>query len=269
MIITDTVMPLEREVLDPDTPQLVNGQPVTGANWMNGNLIFVASDGRASRTPEGFLAPQCQFVVSKPFNLSTVTNPVLTFSSGARLSTGNPDQMTMEYSVDGGTSWLPVIYMRSWPTITLKLDGAFDALAMFNTFNTNVVPQFPDPATGPRGGKWGDMLAAPISQTLAPYIAERNDGRAARRVEAIRLPQASRKSDVRLRLTHLSHCGWEWGVDNIAFYDIAPAVATQPPAIITSIKLTGAQVTIQWSGGGTLESSPSLGTPAWTSTGNS
>jgi hypothetical protein len=177
--------------------------------------------------------------------------------------------MTMEYSVDGGTNWLPVIYMRSAVTIKLKPDGAFDALAMFNTFNTNEVPRFPDPAVGPLGGKWGDMLAAPISQDLAPYIAERNDGRAARRVEAIRLPQASRKSDVRLRLTHLSHCGWEWGVDNIAFYDIPSATAGDAEPHIDRITVSNNQVTIQWSGGGTLESSPSLGTPAWTSTGNS
>src|SRR5207247_2277153 len=129
MITTDTVLPLEKEVLDNDKSQLVNGQPVT--NWMSGNLIFVASDGRASKTPEGALAPQAQIVVSKPFNLSTVANPVLTFSSGARLSIGNPDQMTMEYSVDGGANWLPVIYMRSSSTIILKSDGAYDALAMF------------------------------------------------------------------------------------------------------------------------------------------
>ena len=269
MITTDTVFPLEDEVLDNDTNQLINGQPLRGTNWMDGNLIFVASDGRASTTSEGFLAPQCQFVVSKPFNLSTVTNPVLTFSSGARLSIANPDQMTMEYSVDGGTNWLPVIYMRSYSTIILKSDGTYDALAMFNTVNTNQVPRFPDPGTGPLGGKWGDMLAAPISQALAPFIAERNDTRAARRVEAIRLPQASRKSDVRLRLTHLGHCGWEWGVDNIAFYDIASANTGGAQPHIDRITTSNNQVTIQWSGGGTLESSPSLGTPAWTSTGNS
>jgi hypothetical protein len=226
LISTNTVFPLEDEVLINDQSQLLNGQPVT--NWMSGNLIFVASDGRASRTPDGDLAPQAQFVVSAPFNLSTVTNPVLTFYSGARLSIGNPDQMTMEYSIDKGTNWLPVIYMRSSSTIILQSDGSYDALAMFNTVNTNQVPFFPDPAVGPRGGKWGDMLAAPISQALAPYIANRNDGIAARKIEAIRLPQASKQSDVRLRLTHLSHCGWEWGVDNIAFYDIAPLVTVNP-----------------------------------------
>ena len=81
---------------------------------------------------------------------------------------------------------------------------------------------------------WEICIAAPISQALAPYIANRNDGIAARRVEAIRLPQASKQSDVRLRLTHVGHCGWEWGVDNIAFYDIAPAT---PAATSTTINV--------------------------------
>jgi hypothetical protein len=266
MIDTNTVFAVEDEVLDNDKTQLVNGQPVI--NWMSGNLIFVASDGRASRTPDGFLAPQCQIIVSAPFNLSTVTNPVVTFSSGARLSIGNPDQMTMEYSVDGGANWLPVIYMRSSSTLMLLPDGSYDALAMFNTVDTNVVPQFPTPGVGPLGGKWGDMLAAPISRALAPYIANRNDGIAARRVEAIRLPQASKKSDVRLRLTHLSHCGWEWGVDNIAFYDIAPPGGAAQPRI-DSIAISNGQVAVQWTNGGTLEWTSTLVSPNWTSTGNS
>jgi hypothetical protein len=255
LVSTDTASSHEKEVLDNDQTQLVNGQPVT-TNWMSGNLIFVASDGRASKTPEGALAPQAQFVVSKPFNLSTVTNPVLTFSSGARLSIGNPDQMTLEYSVDGGTNWLPGIYMRSSSTIILKPDGSFDALAMFNTVDTNQVPQWPTPGVGPLGGKWGDMLAAPISQALAPYIANRNDGIAARRVEAIRLPQASKKSDVRLRLTHLSHCGWEWGVDNIAFYDIAGGGSQPPPPgqpKFDPVSLVSGKLVLSWTGTGTLQ----------------
>ena len=270
LITTNTVVESTREpeVLDNDKSQLVNGQPVT-TNWMSGNLIFVASDGRAKTTPEGALAPQLQIVVSKAFNLSTVTNPVLTFSSGARLSIGNPDQMTMEYSVDGGTNWLPVIYMRSSSTLIFNSDGTYDALAMFNTVNTNQVPLWPTPGVGPLGGKWGDMLAAPISQALAPYIANRNDRIAARRVEAIRLPQASKQSDVRLRLTHLSYCGWEWGVDNIAFYDIPSASTSPPPPAGPTITVTrsGPSLTLSWPAsdtGFTLESKDSLSNPTWT-----
>jgi len=268
MINTNTVFGVEDEVLDNDKTQLINGQPV--ANWMSGNLIFAASDGRARTTTDGFLASQAQIVVSKAFNLSTVNNPVMTFSSGARISTGNWEQLTTEYSIDKGTNWFPAIYMRNSSSITLKPDGSFDAVAMFTTVNTNQIPYFPnpDPSVGPLGGKFGDMLAAPISQDLAPYIAIRNDGIAARRVEAIRLPKASKQADVRLRFTHLSACGWEWGIDNIAFYDIAGTTSSGPN--ITSVAIAGGSITIQWTNGGTLESSPTLGgAPVWTSTGNS
>ncbi|HKI71734.1 MAG TPA: hypothetical protein VKA81_05100, partial [Verrucomicrobiae bacterium] len=72
---------------------------------------------------------------------------------------------------------------------------------------------------------------------------------------------------VRLRFTHYGSCGWEWAVDNIAFYDIAPTVAAQPR--ISSIAISNGQVTVQWTNGGTLESTPGLSNPVWTPTLNS
>jgi hypothetical protein len=137
---------------------------------------------------------------------------------------------------------------------------------MFNTVNTNQVVQWPTPGVGPFGGKWGDALAAPISQALAPYIANRNDGIAARRVEAIRLPQASKQSDVRLRLTHISHCGWEWGVDNIAFYDIAGGGVQPPPPgqpKFDPVSLVSGKLVLSWTGTGTLQQADTVN-GAWT-----
>lgn len=249
LITTDTVLAVEDEVMDNDKTQLINGQPV--ANWMSGNLLFVASDGRLRNIPNpngagNISVGQIQIVVSAPFNLATVANPVLTFSSGARLS-GNKEQMTMEYSIDKGASWLPVIYMRNSTTVLLQPDGAFDAVAMCTEMDTNQIARWPEPGVGPKGGNFGDMIAAPISQALAPYFVNRNDGVAARKVEAIRLPQASRQSDVRLRLTHAGSCGWEWGVDNLAFYDVAPVVTTPPS--FKSIQADGTDVVMTWEGG--------------------
>lgn len=221
------------QVLDNDKSQLVNGAPVTDA-WMGGTLLLSPSDGRARRGANNALAAQARIVVSAPFNLSNVTSPVLTFSSGARLSTANWEQMTVEYSVDGGANWLPAMILRNASTIVTKPDGSYDINAMFNTVNTNQIPLWPEPGVGPLGGKFGDMLASPINDAMGPYIANRNDGIAARRVEAIRLAQASRKSDVRLRFTHLGSCGWDWGLDNIAFYDLAPAA---PPVASNTINV--------------------------------
>ena len=72
------------------------------------------------------------------------------------------------------------------------------------------------------------------------------------------MPTAISKCDLTI------HLGWWWGVDNLAFYDIPASV--QPH--IDSITVSAGQVTIRWSNGGTLESSPSLTSPVWTSTGN-
>lgn len=267
MITTDTVLAREKEVMDNNKAQLLNGQPVT--NWMTGNLIFVASDGRKRNIPDpeggaNISVGQIQIVVSAPFNLSTAANPVLTFFSGARLS-GNKEQMTMEYSIDKGATWLPVIYMRNSTTVKLLADGSYDVLGMSTNMDAEIT-KWPDPVTGPKGGNFGDMIAAPISQALAPYFANRNDGVAARRIEAIRIPQASKQSDVRLRMTHAGSCGWEWGIDNIAFYDIAPT-QSDPPSI-TNVAVAGGSITVKWSNGGTLESSASATGGTWTSTGN-
>lgn len=268
MISTDTVLEREKEVMDNNKAQLLNGQPVT--NWMSGNLIFVASDGRKRNIPDPDGGPnisvgQIQIVVSAPFNLSTVANPVLTFMSGARLS-GNKEQMTAEYSVDKGATWSPIIYMRNSSTVKLLADGSYDAVGMSTNMDTEIT-KWPDPVTGPKGGNFGDMIAAPISPALAPYFANRNDGVAARRIEAIRLPLASKQSDVRLRFTHAGSCGWEWGIDNIAFYDIAGAVSEAPN--ITSVGVAGGSITVKWSGGGTLESASAPTGAAWTTSGNS
>ena len=265
MIATGTVLPLEDEVLDNDKNQLVNGQPVT--DWMSGNLIYAASDGRARRVSIGGAnqpndyAPQIQIVVSKAFDLSSVANPVLTFSSGVRIS-GNHEQDSLEYSVDDGATWLPGIIMQNAATVFLNADGTYDAVKMLTNKWADVArfPVVQDAATrdfvsaGPLGQKFGDVLLTPITPALAPYIANRNDNAFARRVEAIRLPAASKKSNVRLRMVHYGSCGWEWGIDNIAFYDIAPAVAAAPTL---SIARSGNTVTITFEGA--LQQANSIG----------
>jgi len=151
-------------------------------------------------------------------------------------------------------------------------DGSYDALQILTNVWADVAkfPVVQDTnrafvSSGPLGQKFGDVLLTPISAALSPFIVNRNDTVLARKVEAIRLPAASKKSQVRLRFTHYGSCGWEWAVDNIAFYDIA---LTSPAPVITSITRSGGVVTINWINGGVLQSSPSLKNPVWTSTGN-
>jgi hypothetical protein len=72
-----------------------------------------------------------------------------------------------------------------------------------------------------------------------------------------------------LRFSHYGSCGWEWAIDNIAFYDIASTAQTPGAPHIDSIQASNGSITVKWSNGGTLQSSTSLNNPTWTSTGNS
>ena len=127
------------------------------------------------------------------------------------------------------------------------------------------------------GGKYGDAIAAPITQALAPYIAPRiNDDKfEGKRLEVVRLPFAAGQKYVRLCLVQLGAGSWYFGVDNIAFYDIPQSGAVIPPGTvtvgspqITGITLSSTQITVKWQGG-TLQSTPTLTNPTWTPMGKS
>jgi len=249
-----------------DVNQTINGQPV--ATFASSNVLWATSDGRNG--------VQAQFCTSAPFNLSSITNPVMIYSSIMRMSSGGNAQADgIEYSIDGGNTWFPaVIYV----TIAYDLErdvlvlptGDIDAVQTLNA--PWAVLDWTDPVTGKQGGgTFGTGLAEPVSQALAPYMAPRSDNtQLSTKVDGVRLPMASRQKSVTLRFFQLGNCSWWWGVDNLAFYDIAPPVQSSPGAPhIDSIQALAGSVTIKWSNGGTLFSSPSLASPTWTTTGNS
>ncbi|MBP9903034.1 MAG: hypothetical protein KBH45_16365, partial [Verrucomicrobia bacterium] len=76
--------------------------------------------------------------------------------------------------------------------------------------------------------------------------------------EIFRLPSASHKSDVRLRFAQLGTASWYFGVDNIAFYDVA---APATPSL--SLAASAGSATIYWKGTGTLQVAPTVNGP-WT-----
>lgn len=254
--------------------QILNGQPVEAI--ASGNVLYAESDGRCNSDTGATNFGQAQFVITKAFDLSQVTNVVLSFSS---LYTQNQDSVGgVEYSVDGGTSWLPVvIFIDSVDTggdIKYNADGTVDALATLNGLNADTANWIENGVA--KGDNYGAALATPITQALAAYITPRlnDDQTEGHRIEVFRLPAASRKSDVRLRLSQLGTDSWWFAVDNIGFYE-DPNAPTGGPGPgdeirITSTTVTGGNVTIVWTGGGTLESANSLSTPVtWTSTGDS
>jgi hypothetical protein len=265
LINTTDVLAIEGSSLNNDPNQLVNGQPVT--DFASGNVLWATSDGRSG--------VQAQFCVSTPFDLSSVTNPVLVFSSLLRMSDGgNAQSDGIEYSIDGGLTWLPgisyvTVAYGSENYIKLTPDGSIDVVRTMSVPFPTLI--WTDPSTHqPGGGNFGSALAEPVTQALAPRISPRSDNTSkSTKVDGIRLPNASRQKSVILRFYQLGMCSWWWGVDNLAFYDVAPPVVAPLVPHIDAIRVAGGNVTITWSNGGTLESSPSLGAPVWSSTGNS
>lgn len=230
--------------------QTFNGQPVDVL--AEGNVLYAESDGRCS--------DQVQFITSAPFNLSAATEGVVLVINV--MYTQNQDSIgAIEYSVDGGNSWLPVVYYLDTPDIRLRPDGTVDAVATMTAVNADTAAWTDNGV--PKGDKYGDALLAPITSALDPFIAPRiNDNQTeGHRVEIFRLPQATGKSDVRLRFAQLGTDSWWFAVDNIRFYNVAGPVQPQESRF-TSIRIEGAEIVFEWTGAGTLQSSTDLKT--WT-----
>jgi len=244
---------LKGEIALPAAPgQMSNGVPVTMTELCQGNLLYAESDVRGGN--------QVQFITSKAFNLSSVANPALSFFN---LYDQNQDNVgAVEYSVDGGTNWLPVVYYLDQTDrggdIALMPDGTVNAVATFTNANTDTA-NWTDNGV-PKGDIYGDGIAAPITQALGRFVAPRNNDDPVfdKRLEIYRLPMASHKSDVRLRFAYLGTGSWYFGVDNLSFYDVAAPVAPK-----LSIALAAGNVTISWTGDGTLLEATTLAGP-WT-----
>ena len=113
--------------LAPD--QFVNGEAVTVEEADFGNVLYAESDVRGGN--------QVQFLYTSGYNLSNVTNVVMTFSS---LYEQNQDNIgAVEYSVDKGTNWLPIVYFLDFVDgggdIRLNPDGTVDAVATLTNPN--------------------------------------------------------------------------------------------------------------------------------------
>ena len=136
----ETFSHIEGDMTNVRPGETLNGHPL--ATLASGN-VFVAES--ANRT-----GSQVQFATSPAFDMSKVTNAVLAFSSLYKQSQNNLG--AIEYSVDDGVTWMPVIYyldggkFGSDPAdVVVQYDGAIDAVATFQNPN-------PDTAIGPMLG---------------------------------------------------------------------------------------------------------------------
>jgi hypothetical protein len=234
-----------QRVLTPNPSNVVNGMPVD--ELASGKILF----GNAGYRNGDVVI----YITSPSYDLSGATNVYLSFHS---IYEQNQDNIgALEYSVDGGTSWLPVVYMIDEEEIVLDGEGNVDAVATLTAENDDQAVSV-DPDLGPAHA---DFLGAPITQALAPFISGRvdDDARESKRVELFRLSAADEQANVQFRFLLTGTDSWYWGIDNFGLYsliqtpppviDTAPASATRhvgTPVSFTVVASGEGELTYQW-----------------------
>ncbi|MFO1501442.1 MAG: hypothetical protein U1G07_24145 [Verrucomicrobiota bacterium] len=244
-------------------PGYLNGEIIT--NLVNGHCVYAESDNRGGN--------QIQMLFSPDFNLTGKTDVYVSYHS---IYVQNQDSLgALEYSVDQGATWTPVVIMLDDPDVIRKADGSIDAAATLTTVQTDT-PEIDDGAGGTRRTAYGEFLASKPLESLAAYIDPRvNDNQnESKRVELFRLAKADNQAKVRFRFVQAGTGSWYYGVDDFGLYSI-PAAGGETPSLTIASAGAG-KVTISWPAsttGYTLESADSLTTPSWSAvtgvTGNS
>jgi len=171
---------------------------------------------------------------SPEVNLAGKTDIHLVYNS---IYTQNQDNIAgTEYSIDGGTTWLPVVYMVDAADIVKKDDGSIDAEATLSA-TQNDTAVYTDPVTGEEIGRSYGAFVKAVRSTwpdLAPYISGRinDDQMESKRIEKFRLPLADNQARVKLRFFQAGTASWFYGVDNVGLYSITtvdpPSFSKQP-----------------------------------------
>jgi hypothetical protein len=227
-----------QRVLSVNPANVVNG--VWIQNLAQGNFLFGNSGYRNGSS-------QVLFLQTADFDLSGKSNIHLAFHS---LYEQNQDSFgSVEYSVDQGQTWLPIVYLLHGPDIIRTAGGDIDAAATLSTEH-NDAATWSDPPGVARGGNYGDLIGVTpdLWSTLAPYISARLDDNPSesKRVEIFRLPEADNQAQVRFRFAYCGTDSWYFGVDSFGLYSIS---TVSEPARIESVRLTDGSLVLNWSGG--------------------
>ena len=229
-------------------PIVENGVLLT--NLASGNLLVAESDQRD--------LSQVQVIFTSDYNLTGQSNVYISFH---HLNEQNQDNLcSLEYSVDHGANWLPLLYMLDDGTtdnngsdvVTNRVTGQIDVNATFNT------PR-PDQA---HGLAYGAFIGAPITTNLIPYIrpCRNDDPIQQKRIELFRLPLADNAPAVQLRFMQAGTGSWFYDIDNLGFYSIPEPIIFQQPAPVSAdfngpaalaVQAGGDNLTYQWKLNGT------------------
>ena len=248
----------------PNPANVVNGR-VLREPLASGRLLFGNSGYRRG-------SGQVLYAYSPDFNLAGKTDVHLSFHS---LWEQNQDSLaSVEYSIDGGTTWKPVAYYLVGSDIVRTEAGDVDAVATFSTALGDL-PVYTDGTTGQEvGGTYGAYIGATVDASLAPFVEARidDDPVSSKRVELYRLPLADNQPRVRLRFAHVGSDSWYWGIDDLGLYSI-PQDAGPVPNLVATRTASGLRLDWTSAAGVVLESNDSLAASGWTAvsgvTGNS
>jgi hypothetical protein len=195
----------------------LNGEPIT--SLVDSKSVYAESDNRGSS--------QIQMLFSPDFDLTGKTDVYVSYNGYYEQ---NQDSMgSVEYSIDGGATWLPIVYMLDGPDIFKDANGNIDALTTFSNVAAccGDQPWYMDPS-GSGEGLWGGNFGAFIGVTedkwgtLSPYISARvnDDPVESKRVELFRLAPADNQARVRFRFAQAGTGSWYFGIDNFGLYSI-------------------------------------------------
>lgn len=232
------------------------------ANIVNDQVVQELATGRFLFGNSGYRNDPSQVLIlfTRDFDLSGKRDVYLSFHS---LWEQNQDSMaTVEYSIDGGQTWLPILYMLEPADVVRDQAEQVDAVATL-TAEHNDVARYIDPTTGEeKGGTYGAFPGAEISPDLAPFISARaqDDSVNSKRVELFRLEKADNQARVRFRFAHAGTDSWYFGVDNFGLYSI-PATSS----LTVSASRQGENIVLSWQGtpGVVLQMAASLINPVW------
>jgi hypothetical protein len=199
------------------------------------NILYFESDNRC-----GSCYGQIGMLFTADINCTGRTNVFVSWNS---LYLQNQNNIaSLEYSIDQGTNWLPVIYYLPITdgtdfsnTDVIKTNGVVDINATFIQPNHDGVAG---------GTNWAYFIAAPVTTNLIPYIRGLPDDEASyvitagnvvnnkwigKEIETVRLGAADGQKTVRFRFMYAGTCSWFWGVDNFGLYEInTPTFVSQP-----------------------------------------
>ncbi len=235
-------------------PIVLNG--VLLDSLAHGNCIDADSDQRCNACgtpPQATDLGQVNVLFTRDYDLTGYTNVYVKWNS---LYEQNQDNIgSVEYSIDQGVTWLPVLYMLDdgvtdgdgSDVVTNSATGQIDVFATFGTPRNDQA----------QGLSYSNFIGAVVSTNLIPYIQGRknDDPLNSKRIEIHRIALADNCAHVRFRFGQAGTSSWYFGMDDFGLYSISlPVITTEPAsqtvdantAVSFTVVASGAPFTYQW-----------------------